>query len=138
MARTGGGQRTLLGVKGSATIFGYASGAAAAPAADTIRIYVDMADGQEHRWLEVRNKVFQLMDRAREDNYGRPVVTTRYYRAPIGGGKDAIESTTDPLDIVSGDVAIGIDTSLISADYGSVLFDSGFKQLFEFLQEWDL
>lgn len=138
MARTGGGQRTLLGVKGSATVFGFVSGAATAPAADSIRIYIDLADGQEHRWLEVRNKVLQLMDRAREDNYGRPVATTRYYRTPLDGGKDAIESTTNPLLIVSGDVAIGINTSLISANYGSLLFDSGFKQLFEFLQEWDL
>ena len=129
MAAAVKGERALLGTKRSTKVTSYTSGAAVAPASGCLAVYMDMATGDEHRSLEITNKLQNLFDRARESNYLKPTNTTVYFRVPLNGSKHDIEHTTDRLDIVQGDMAIGIHASLRSGKSGSTLFDSCFQQI---------
>jgi len=129
--------KLLEAVKGTTVISTYVTGAPVAPAAGTLAVYVDLAATDQHRAVEVAGKLTNLIDRAREAGFNRPSVTTQYYRMPIDGGKDSIVATTTSTDIVEGDVAIGIEGSVLAGGRGSILLDSCFRQLIDWMSEQD-
>jgi hypothetical protein len=123
------GEKILQGNKTSVVVTDYVSGAPVAPSAGCLAIYLDLGDDDEHRAVEVEGKLMALINRARESNYLKPTATTLYFRVPLNGSKNSIESTTTSTDIVEGDVAIGIEASVRSGAHGSLLFDSCFRQI---------
>ena len=123
------GERGLLAADDTIAVTTYVSGAPVAPASGCLAIYVDTADADDHRLLEISTKLQNLFDRAREINYGKPVATTLYLRVPLDGSKAGITETTTSTDIVQGDVAIGINANVISGENGSILFDSCFQRI---------
>ena len=129
------GEKALLDVKSKTAVTEYTSGAPVAPTAGCLAVYLDLADSDEHRSLEISTKLQNLFDRARESNYEKPTATTLYFRVPLDGSKHSIESTTTSTDIVQGDVAIGISASLRSGANGSLLFDTCFKQIVDKMYE---
>lgn len=131
------GTKLLEAVKGSTVISTYVTALPVAPAAGTLAVYVDLAVADQHRGVEVSDRLSTLIDRAREINYNRPTATTIYLRMPLNGGKDSIVVTTLSTDIVEGDVAIGINTAIISGNRGSILLDSCFGQIIDWMGEQD-
>lgn len=131
------GTKALEAVKGTTAITTYVSGAPVAPAAGTLAVYVDLAAADQHREVEVGNRLRDLVNRARENEYGGRVATTLYYRMPIDGSRSSIVSTTLSTDIVEGDVAIGIEASVRAGAHGSVLLDSCFQQIVDYMAEQD-
>lgn len=135
MATAVKGTKALLAGKASTAVTEYTSGAAVAPAAGTLAVYLDMGDGDEHRAVEIETKLQTLIDRARESDYMKPTEATLYFRCPLNGSKQSIEATTDRLDIIEGDVAIGISASVRAGENGSILFDSCFHQIIDKMWE---
>lgn len=131
------GTKALEAVKGTTVITTYVTGAPVAPAAGTLAVYVDLAAADQHRQVEVLNRLRMLVDRAREVNYKRPLVTTLYFRMPLDGGKNSIEDTTTSTEVVEGDVALGINTAVLSDSRGSLLIDSCFQQIIDWMSEQD-
>ena len=127
--------KLLEAVKGTTVLSTYVTGAPVAPAAGTLAVYVDLAAADQHREVEVIGKLTNLIDRARELNYSRPSVTTQYYRMPLNGSKDSIVATTLSTAIVEGDIAIGIEGSVIGGSRGSILLDSCFEQIIDWMSE---
>jgi hypothetical protein len=123
--------KALESVKQTTVITTYTSGAPVAPAAGTLAVYFDLASADEHRAVEMANKLKTLIDRAREINYGKPTATAYYLRCPLNGSKSSIVLTTDATDIVTGDVAIGVSATVRSGKSGSILFDSCFQQIID-------
>jgi len=125
------GEKALEAVKQATIITAYTSGAPVAPAAGTLAVYFDLADADEHRAVEIANKLRTLVDRAREIDYNKPTAAALYLRCPLNGGKADIEVTIDETDIIAGDVAIGISATIRSGESGSILFDACFQQVIE-------
>lgn len=135
MAASVKGTKALEAVKQTTVVTTYTSGAPVAPAAGTLAVYFDLATADEHRGLEISNKLQTLIDRARELNYSKPTAAAIYLRCPLNGSKADIEVTTTSTDIVAGDVAIGISATVRSGESGSILFDSCFKQIMDKMWE---
>lgn len=125
------GTKALEAVKSTTVVTTYTSGAPVAPVAGTLAVYLDLATADEHRAVEIANKLRNLIDRAREINYGKPTAAAYYLRVPLNGTKDSIEATATSTEIVQGDVAIGISASVRSGESGSILFDSCFQQIID-------
>ena len=135
MAAAVKGTKALESVKQDTVVTLYTSGAPVAPAAGTLAVYFDLADADEHRAVEIANKLKTLIDRARELNYSKPTAAAIYLRCPLNGSKSSIEVTTTSTDIVAGDVAIGISATVRSGESGSILFDSCFQQIIDRMWE---
>lgn len=131
MAAAVKGTKALEAVKSTTVVTVYTSGAPVAPAAGTLAVYFDFATADEHRAVEMANKLKTLIDRARELNYSKPTAAAIYLRCPLNGSKADIEVTTLSTAIVTGDVAIGISATVRSGESGSILFDSCFQQIID-------
>lgn len=95
------GTKVLEAVKGSTVISTYVTGSPVAPAAGTLAVYVDLAASDQHRKMEVAERVGELIDRAREENYDRDTgSTTLYYFTRLRDGKGGIQKTTDPSSLI--------------------------------------
>ncbi len=135
MAAAVKGTKALEAVKSTTVVTTYTSGAPVAPAAGHLSVYFDLATADEHRALEISNKLRTLIDRAREINYGKPTAAAYYLRVPLDGTKNSIVATSTSTDIVQGDVAIGISATVRSGESGSILFDSCFQQIMDKMWE---
>lgn len=135
MAAAVKGSKLLEDVKGNTVVTTYTSGSPVAPAAGTLAVYFDLADADEHRAVEIANRLKELISRARELNYSKPTAAAIYLRCPLNGSKHDIEVTTDSTDIVLHDVAIGISATVRSGESGSILFDSCFQQIIDKMWE---
>lgn len=131
MALTIKGTKALEAVKSTTIVTAYTSGSPVAPVAGTLAVYIDLATGNEHRGVEIANKLQTLIDRAREINYEKPTSAAYYLRCPINGSKHDIEETATSTAIVANDVAIGISATVRAGKNGSILFDECFKQIIE-------
>lgn len=130
------GTKALDAVKKTTVITTYVTALPVAPAAGHLSVYVDQAVASQHREMEVGVRLKELIDRAREENYNRPTaVTTVYYVMNIDAGKDSIRTTTVSTTIVAGDIAIGINTTVLSGSRGSALIDVAFKEIIDWLGE---
>ena len=128
-------QKLLEAVKKTTVLSTYLTGAAVAPSAGAVAIYVDLVDADAHRFLEIQTKLKTLFDRAREEEYSRPLTADRFWISPLDGSKSDILSTPTVGLITSGEIAIGIDATVITGDKGSVLLDSCLKQILEHMAE---
>ncbi len=129
------GTKALEAVKKTTVVTDYTTGAPVAPAAGTLAVYIDLAAADQHRAVEIANKLRSLVDRAREANYGKSTAAALYYRVELNGSKESIEETATSTDIVEGDVAIGISATVRSGKSGSILFDSCLTQIVEYMAE---
>lgn len=95
------GTKLLEAVKGATVISTYVSGTPIAPAAGALAVYVDLAVEDRHREVEVIERLGNLIDRAREENYDRASgVDTLYYFMRLRDGKEGIQKTIDPSSLV--------------------------------------
>ena len=95
------GTKALEATKGSTVITTYTTEVPVAPAAGTLAIYVDLAAEDQHRQMEVAERLGELIDRAREENYDRDTgSTTLYYFTRLRDGKAGIQRTIDPSSLV--------------------------------------
>ena len=132
------GTKLLEAVKKTTVISTYTTGALVAPAAGHLSVYVDLAAADQHRFLEVANRLEDLINRAREENYRRPAAsTTCYYYVYLKDSKAGIVFTTTSTAVVEGMVAIGIHADVRSGSRGSILLDSCWKGIIEWLGEQD-
>lgn len=129
------GTKLLEASKITTVISAYTTALPVAPASGHVSVFVDLALTDQHREVEVIERLRNLMEYAREDNYAREVATTRYYRMPINGAKNSIVSTTTSTSIAVGMVAIGVNTAVISGNYGSLIIDACFKEVIDWMRE---
>ena len=129
------GTKALEAVKPTTVISTYTTGVPIAPAAGHLSIYIDLVDTILYRKLEILNRIRELVNRAREENYRRPAGTTCYYIVNLDLDKSQIIFTTTLLDISNGEVAIGIHADVLTGSRGSVLLDACFKEIMQVVQE---
>lgn len=128
--------KALEDVKGNTVVSTYLTGAAVAPEVGHLSIYVDLLSEDQHREVEIRERLADLISRAREEDYLRPtVITTVYYRMNLNESRADITSTVLNTDIVEGDVAIGISAEVVVGGRGSLLIDSCFREIVDFMGE---
>ena len=131
------GTKALEAVKKSTVISTYTTALPVAPAVGHIAVYVDLAAADQHQKMETINALKELIDRAREENYRRPSgSTTCYYYVGAGPGrKSQITFTTTSTEIQEKMVAIGIEASVRSGSKGSLLLDTCWKEIIDWMSE---
>jgi hypothetical protein len=127
--------KLLGGAKHGTVLATYTTGAAVAPATGHLSAYVDLAVTDQHREVEVSERLKDLINRAREEDYRRPSSTTCYYYMALNGSRASILFSTNRLLILEGMVAIGIEGSIRGGGKGSLLFDSCWKEMLDWANE---
>lgn len=129
--------KTTTQSKHQAAITTYTTGSPVLPATDHVSIYVDLAVADQHRALEVQNRLKELADYMRENDYGRPTAGTLFWRMGIEDTKADIVQTGTSSSIVEGMIAIGINSAVRAASFGSTIIDACIKELVEWANEQD-
>ncbi len=130
-------EKTLNESKHQTSIGTYVSGAAVAPTTQHVAIYTDIATADQHRLLEVQERLYELADRMREEGYRMPSSGVIYWVVPLGGPKAAIFTPLLSTDIVEGMVAIGLSGTVRGSGRGSLLFDACIKEMIDWANEQD-
>jgi len=131
------GTKLLEAAKKITAISTYTTALPVAPAAGHISVYVDLAAADQHREVEVSSRLKDLINRAREEDYRRPAGTTCYWRVPLMSGPKDIVFTTTNTTIAVGMVAIGVNASVLTGGFGSLLLDVCWQEIIEWLHEQD-
>lgn len=130
------GTKSLGASKITTLVTAYTTELAIAPAAGHVSVYIDLADADAHREVEVKERLQNLIDYARERDWGRRINnTTRYYYMFLYGSKTSIVTATDRTDIEEGMVAIGINTAVLSGNRGSIILNTCFKEIMDWMRE---
>jgi hypothetical protein len=118
-------QKLLEDVKFNTVISSYTTEVLVAPAAGSVAIYIDIAAAKLNRRLEIEERLKDLIDAAREDNYGRPATTTIYYTKNLDGSN--IVKTTNPLEssVVFAPTDGGSTISFVADTEIDTILDSG-------------
>lgn len=113
----------------------FVSGTPIAPAAGHVSVYTDLASTFVPG-VTVESRLNELIDRARESAFGGPTAADIYFHTPVVlGGKHNILVTTDPLDIVSGHVGIGISSAVRSAGPSTLMIMTSLKEIIQWMGE---
>jgi len=131
------GTKSLEAGKLTTVISTYTTELPVFPASDHLSIYVDLAAEDQHREVEVRERLKDLINRAREEDYRRPSSGTSYYYMPIAGARSSILFTTTSTLVVEGMVAIGIAGDVRGGGKGSIILDACWKEITDWLAEND-
>jgi hypothetical protein len=123
--------------KHQAAITNYTSGSPILPATDHISLYIDLAAIDQHRYMEVQNRLKELADYAREEDYGRPSAGTMFWLIGVNAAKSTIVRTGISGDIIEGKIAIGMNSSVRGSSIGSEIIDACIKELTEWANEQD-
>lgn len=130
------GTKVLQAVKSTTVISTFVTGAPVAPADVHLSVYVDLASAGQHRYLEVKERLKELINRAREENYRRPAgAVAGYYYTYLNKGKSGITFTTLATDIVEGMVAIGIGATVRNESKGSIILDACWTEIIDWMSE---
>lgn len=111
-----------------------ATTAVVAPAANSIAIVTMLAAADDHRYLEVQQRVRECMQFLRQKNFFEGTATDLLVRVPLGRTKAGIVSSTTFADIVTGDVAITIDAALRNPGAKNYVLNA-FEQTLDFMNE---
>ena len=129
------GEKALNASKHTTAITTYTTGAPVSPAASSLAIYVDLAATDQHRIVEVYERLKDLMNRAMEENYRRPGSGTFYYYMPIDGARADITYTLVSTEIVEGNVAIGMSGNVKGGGRGSLIINACWKEIRDWMME---
>ena len=129
------GEKALNASKHTTAITTYTTGAPVGPTTSSLAIYVDLAAADQHRIVEVYERLKDLMNRAMEEDYRRPGSGTFYYYMPINGARADITYTLLGADIVEGTVAIGMSGNVKGGGRGSNIMNTCWKEIRDWMME---